>query len=110
MYASRLEQLGIESTSEIHSTRLKNRIIARIPSIHAYQEGREILLAFYSDIGTALKRSQRDDSDNKASCLAKAASIVRKDMLEKKSWRRHLLGHSRRTARMTPFPNVFTRW
>ena len=85
MYASRLEQLGIESTSEIHSTRLKNRIIARIPSIHAYQEGREILLAFDSDIGTALKRSQRDDSDNKASCLAKAASIVRKDMLEKKT-------------------------
>ena len=38
-----------------------------------------------SDIGTALKRSQRDDSDNKASCLAKAASIVRKDMLEKKT-------------------------
>ncbi|CAB3987995.1 Hypothetical predicted protein [Paramuricea clavata] len=85
MYESRLEQLGIESTSEIHSTRLKNRIIARIPSIHAYQEGREILLAFDSDIGTALKRSQRDDSDDKASCLAKAANIVRKDMLEKKT-------------------------
>ena len=86
MYASRLEQLGIESTGEIHSTRLKNRIVARIPSIHAYQEGREILLAFDSDIGTALKRSQRDESDNEAFCLAKAASIVRKGMLEKTSF------------------------
>ena len=85
MYASRLEQLGIQLTDKIHSTRLKNRIIARIPSIHAYQEGREILLAFDYDIGAALKRSQRDHSDNETSCLARAASIVRKNMLEKRT-------------------------
>ena len=85
MYASRLEQLGIQLTDKIHSTRLKNRIIARIPSIHAYQEGREILLAFDYDIRAALKRSQRDHSDNETSCLARAASIVRKNMLEKKT-------------------------
>ena len=87
MYASRLEQVGIQLTDKIHSTRLKNRIIARIPSIHAYKEGREILLAFDSDIGSgaALKRSQRDHGDNETSCLARAASIVRKNMLEKKT-------------------------
>ena len=66
MYASQLEQLGIELAGEIHSTRLKNRIVDRITIIHAYQEGRENLLAYDSDIGTALKRSERDESDKEA--------------------------------------------
>ena len=85
MYASRLAKLRIESTGKIHSIRLKNKIVARVTSIHARQKGREIVLAFDSDIGAALKRSQPDESDNEALCFAKAASIVRKDVLEKRT-------------------------
>ena len=83
MYASRLEQLGIELTGEIHSTRLENRIVARIPSIHAYQEGREILLAFDSDIGTALKRPQRDESGKEAFWFVGDKDVIYWDIQEK---------------------------
>ena len=108
MYASRLEQLRFQLTDKIHSTctRLKNRIIARIPSIHAFQKGREILLAFDSNIEAALKRSQRDNGDSEISCLARAASIVRKNMLEKKT---SFTATFENNCKRTLFHNAFTR-
>ena len=61
---------------------LKNRILAHIPELKAYKEGREVLLAFDSDMGYAIHKFCDEDYDSEAICLAKAAKIVRRDMLE----------------------------
>ena len=82
LYSSRLEYLGIEQHVRPHSTELKNRILAHIPELKAYKEGREVLLAFDSDMGYAIHKFCDEDYDSEAICLAKAAKIVRRDMLE----------------------------
>uniref|UniRef100_A0A1X7TS12 Uncharacterized protein n=1 Tax=Amphimedon queenslandica TaxID=400682 RepID=A0A1X7TS12_AMPQE len=64
-------------------TELKNRILAQIPELKAYREGRDVLLAFENDMGPALRKMCDDNYDSDAICLARAASIVRKDMLDR---------------------------
>ncbi len=44
-----------------------------------------MLLAFDKDLGPALRRTCDDDCDSEVICLAKAAKIVRRDMLEQHS-------------------------
>ena len=85
MYSSRLKQLGIVEGGTLHSTRLKNRILASIPSLRAYTQGRDTLLAFDSDIGAALQQVCEEDKDTDTNYLAKAATIVRKEILAFKS-------------------------
>ena len=82
LYSSRLEQLDIEHSSRVHSTDLKNRILAQFPDMSAHKEGREVFLAFNQDIGLALKGASKTNFDDEAICLANAAKIVRRDMLE----------------------------
>lgn len=85
MYTSRLKQLDIAQLGALHSTKLKNRILASIPSLRAYQQDWDTLLAFDSDIGTALQRVCEEDKDYLENYLAKAATIVWKEMLATKS-------------------------
>ena len=81
MYTSRLKHLGIVQPSALHSTRLKNRILASIPSLRAYQQGRDMLLAFNSNTGTAWQQVSENYKHTDANYLAKAATIVTKEML-----------------------------
>lgn len=81
MYTSRLKHLGIVQPSALHSTRLKNQILASIPSLRAYQQGRDMLLAFNSNTGTAWQQVCENYKDTDANYLAKAATIVTKEML-----------------------------
>ena len=76
----RLVELGVETTWRIHSTDLKNRILANMPGLQAYKEGPDVLLSFNDDVGNALRNACLDDCDDEAICLAKAAKIIRRDM------------------------------
>lgn len=80
MYSSRLKQFGYVDTT-IHSTRLKERILVSIPDLKAYPQGRDTYLAFDSEIGIALRKALESNTDTEANHLAKAAEIVRKEML-----------------------------
>jgi hypothetical protein len=82
LYTSRLEQLGVTSTSRINSTHLKNRILSHFPDMQAHPEGRDILLAFNTDIGTALRQATKNDFDNEALILKQASVIVRRELLD----------------------------
>ena len=84
IYPHLLEQLGANVPSRVNSTRLKDRLLAQIPKLGAYTEGKEIKLAFSSDIGAALQFAQTHDYDTEAMHLAKAAMLVRKELLAKK--------------------------
>ena len=82
LYSDRLGQLGSEIVGRIHSTHLKNRLLVNIPTLQAHKQGRDVLLAFEDDIGSALKNMQHKDCDEEAITLSKAAKIVRRDMME----------------------------
>ncbi len=82
LYSTRLQQLGVEQHDSVHSTRLKNRILAHFPDLAAHKEGYDVLLAFNKDLGAALHVSLDQDYDDEAICLARAANIVWKDMLK----------------------------
>lgn len=84
MYVSSLEQLGGYVPQRVNSTRLKDRLLAQVPDLCAYNEGKEVKLAFTDDISAALNLAQDHDYDSEAMHLAKAAMIVRKDILAKK--------------------------
>uniref|UniRef100_UPI00358EC93F uncharacterized protein isoform X1 n=1 Tax=Myxine glutinosa TaxID=7769 RepID=UPI00358EC93F len=83
LYSSRLEQLGIKHESRIHSTKLKQRILSRFPDMRATKKGRDVLLVFDEDIGHALAKVCKQDSDSDAIHLARAAEIVRRQLFDK---------------------------
>ena len=82
IYCLKQEELGIEQPT-VNKTRLKDRILEVFPDLSAYTEGREVLFAFEHEIAGALREAKRKNSD--AWHLAKAANIVRKDMLKVKN-------------------------
>ena len=77
LYSSRLEQLGAYVPERVNSTRLKERLLSQLPDLREYNEGREVKLAFSSDISEALQYAQDYDYDVEAIHLAKAATFVR---------------------------------
>ena len=77
LYKSRMEQLGVE-VDRVHSTRLKERLLAEFPDMRAYTKGRDVLMAFEDDIGTGLAKACEQDNNEDAMHIARAAQIVRR--------------------------------
>ena len=82
MYSNRLQELGVELSSKINSTRLKERLLDVFPDLQAYNEGRNVKLIFNEDIGAAIRKACAYDSDDDAAHLAKAAQIIRRDIIK----------------------------
>lgn len=81
LYKQRLQQLGVEEPN-VNATRLKEKLMEEIPELEAHRKGRDILLAFKKDVGEALAQAV-EYSD--ALIVTKAASILRKHMIEHKT-------------------------
>ncbi len=81
LYSSRMEQFEI-AMERVHTTRLKQRLLAHFPDLQAHTKGRDVLLAFDKDIGCALAKSCEQDADTDAVHLARAAQIVRRQMFD----------------------------
>ena len=84
LYGNRLNQLGTNISGRVHSTKLKDRILAYFPDIEAHKQGRDVVLIYNKDIGSALRKACEHDADDDA-ILAKAAKIVRRDMFKLKN-------------------------
>ena len=84
LYADQLEELGAKIMGSIHTTRLKDRILANIPDMQAHKHGRDVLLAFNEDIRTVLKNAYGHDFDDEGMILSQAARIVQRSMSEAK--------------------------
>ena len=80
------DQLGL-TDNKVHKTRLKEQLLAHVPDLQAYKQGREMYLAFNQDIGPATTKAINDNSDDEGMHLAKAAAIVRRNMLIKVSYK-----------------------
>ena len=76
LYMSRMEQLEVKLDVRVHTTRLKQRLLAQFSNMQAQNKGRDVLLAFEEDIGAALTKVCEFDSDNDAS----ATKIVHSHM------------------------------
>ena len=85
LYTTRMEQLGTTMTGPVHSTKLKNRILRYFPDLEEHKQGRDVLLGFNQDLGSALQKACGQDADDDAIHLARAANIVRRDMLKIKT-------------------------
>jgi hypothetical protein len=79
-YQCRLQQLNVTTDNRVHSTRLKNKLLSEFPGMTAKPHGKEVLLAFDSDLADALSHACQFDSDVDASILVKAAHILRRDI------------------------------
>ena len=76
LYKSRMEQLGVEVDNRVHSTQLKQRLFAEFPDMRAYTKGRDVLMTFEDDIGSALAKACEQDNNEDAMHIARAAHIV----------------------------------
>ena len=81
MYTLRLEQMGVDISQRVHNTRLKERLMQQCPDLTSYKDGREVLVAFREDVAAVLKNASEKNTDSEAMVIAKAANIVRQDLL-----------------------------
>ena len=79
LYTAWVEQLG-EDPSEIHSTKLKNKILSYFPELEAHSEDRRVLLVTPANVGKSLRRAGQLDDDGKAVVLSLAVNIIRRYM------------------------------
>lgn len=82
LFSAKLEELEVER-GRTNSSRLKERILTAFPDLTAVAPGRDVLLVLKEDIGEMVNRAKEKDSE--AYHLAKAANIVRRDMLKAKN-------------------------
>ena len=62
---------------------LKERILTHLPGLQDYKQGQNVYLAFGDDLGATV-HSVHESCDEEAIHLARAASILRKDIFSKK--------------------------
>ena len=85
-FCKRLKLQGVTAENpEIHSMRLKEKIIEAIPGLTAHIKGREVLLVFEEDIGSLISHPLPGDNDDNAMCLERTANIVREEMFNESS-------------------------
>ncbi|KAJ7394920.1 hypothetical protein OS493_000757 [Desmophyllum pertusum] len=58
MYSSILEDLGVDQTAQVHTTRLREKLEAEIPDLISYKQGRDIVLAFDQHMGDVIMRAR----------------------------------------------------
>ena len=60
---------------------LKEKLLNYFPDLRAHSDGRDVLLAFDENIGLELSAACNSSMDEDALHLAKAAEIVRRDII-----------------------------
>ena len=73
IYRTRTEQLGNLKDEGVHSTRLKDKLLAHIPGLQTYKQGKNILFVCDADVGQMWSEACDKNNDSDAMCLARAA-------------------------------------
>ena len=84
LYLQRLKEYGCLDVcmENIHSTRLKEKILSRIPELHESKKGRDVVLTFKDEVGSAIYKACKQDFKEDGMCLSSAANIVRKQIFQ----------------------------
>ena len=64
LFTDRLIELGVDVTGRIHSTDLKNRILANVTGLNSYKQSRDVMLSYDDAVGHALRDECQDDADD----------------------------------------------
>ena len=82
MYCKRLEEYGTpaELVKNVHSSRLKSKILNRMPELAEHRKGKDILLTFREEVGKAIFGACQHSYEEDGICLSKAAEIIRKQV------------------------------
>lgn len=75
-YRTRLEQMGRAIDGRVHTTRLKNRLLAQFLGMCAQSCGKEVLLVCDEDIGNALSAACQLDADMDAMHLVNLSAVT----------------------------------
>ena len=73
--------LNAENTN-VNSTRLKERIMNLNESLQATSGKKEVFISYKDDLAEALRYTREHSTDTNAAYLGKAATIIRKEMLQ----------------------------
>ena len=89
LFCQRLIHYGAneENVSKVHSSRLKQKILSHIPGLGEHKKGREVLLTFNEETGSAIHQLCSQSFEEDGICLSKAANILRKQVFEHQ-WQR----------------------
>jgi hypothetical protein len=68
----------------VHSTQLKEQLLAHFPDMRAHDEGRDVSLMFDYNIGPAVLKASQTDCQRDALCLSRAAQIVSQEIFQSK--------------------------
>jgi hypothetical protein len=71
----------------MNSTHLKTRILANFPYMKAHKEGRDILIVFSEDVGSAMRKAFEHDADADGIHIALTANIVQFVRIEIFHWK-----------------------
>ena len=83
LVANRMCNLGLDKEKcNVNATRLKDELLTFVPGLTAKKSGREVLLIFEDDAGDAIRDACAFNAMNDGMCLAKAASILRRNMFD----------------------------
>lgn len=74
----------MKATAKLNTYHLKEWIVHQVPSLEYFNMGRDVYLVFREDVGNMLQKRHKEDLDDEGMHLAKAAAIIRKDILGSK--------------------------
>ena len=100
LYSTRLKELGVEQHECLHSTHLKNCILAHFPDLAAHKG----VTYFLHSRGSSLLKSCDQDYDDEAICLVRATNITYSN------YKPHSLVHLILTARPSPYLSHRYHW
>ena len=84
LYSERIQQLGGDTTGQVHSTRLAQKLQQHTPALDVHNTKSGTVLSFKKDIGNALLDACHVDPDEEAVMLMRVAKLVRKQVFENK--------------------------
>lgn len=74
----------MDMTSRVNSKHLKDRILLHLPVMRAYNEGRDVFMAYEDDIGSVLRQGYQFDRDEQSVMMTQIASTIRNDIFTQK--------------------------
>ena len=83
LYKERAIELGGHTSERVHTTKLKNRLLAHVENLREYKDKKLSYLTFDENVGTVLKSYYEKSFDNEAFLLSEAAKILRCDIFAK---------------------------
>ena len=83
LYKERVKELGGHTPDRVHTTKLKNRLLAHVENLREFSDNRFSYVTFDETWGDVIKSYHEQSRDEEAFVLSEAAKILRRDIFDK---------------------------